>query len=259
MSKRGKTLLQILQQRFPQDSKEKLYALILSGQVTANGHLEKNPKRVYPPNISIHFAETTSQYVSRAAFKLEAALKHFQINVADWVCVDAGASTGGFSDCLLQHGAKLVYAVESGTNQLHYKIRRHPQVISRENTRIQDFIAEFSAGPISDLPDFIVMDLSFRSILGVLQPGLAITKRKSGIILCKPQFEWVGFQQQYNRTEEFDGILNDSLGWEVCQWICSEIRKQKMRIEGICASPIRGSGGKNRLLGNLEYLLYVEL
>ena len=253
-----------MQQKFPQFSKEELYARILCGEVLVSDQILRNPKQLIALNKDYSLSLLESQrYVSRGGEKLEKAIEIFRPlgflarQTAEKIIVlDAGASSGGFSDCLLQHGCDEIYAVDCGKNQLDFKLRRDPRVHSFEGCTIQEFLQNL---PISVLPppDFVVMDISFRSILALVPLSLLTCQKKAGVFLCKPQFEWKAFcraQPKY-LNQEFSGILADDIAREIFDWFCQQLESYNIKILGFCESPIRG-GQKNKK-GNLEFLLYL--
>ena len=270
-SSKGKSkiaLLALLQELYPQFSKEHLYARILCGEVrTRTGQTLRDAKQLFNIDTELHLQEKP-RYVSRGGEKLQRAIEEFaplgflrHDNTEKLVVLDAGASSGGFTDCLLQHGCDIVYAVDSGKNQLDFKLRRDARVNSFEGYKIQDFLRDL---PNSNLPspDYVVMDISFRSILGLLPLALRACRRRAGVFLCKPQFEWQAFcqaQPEYRR-HKFDGIIKDSVSLLVFNWFCEQLRQTKepaIELLGYCPSPLRG--GRQRTSGNLEYLSYLQL
>ncbi len=167
------------------ESREKAQRLIMSGVVYVNDQkIDKAGTKVKED--SKIFIKQKMPYVSRGGFKLEKGLKVFKPDVKDKVCIDIGSSTGGFTDCLLQHGAKKVYAVDVGTNQLHEKLRNNPKVISLEKTNARYLTQK----EIPEKIDIFVSDVSFISITKIL-PNLCnlLKEEAQGIILIKPQFE----------------------------------------------------------------------
>ena len=181
------------------------------------------------------------KYVSRGGVKLERALSAFQFSVDGHVMLDAGSSTGGFTDCLLRHGARLVHAVESGHNQLAYRLRVDNRVVAREDTPIQ------TVGHLDPRPYAVVADISFRSLRGVIAHMLSLTTAGVGIVLLKPQFEWS------DPPPEFDGVVRDteSLRSIVGNAIGGFANRGVVVGAGV-ESPIRGHGG------NREFLLLVS-
>lgn len=170
------------------ESRAKAKALIMAGVVLVNEKRVEKPSETYLPNEEIRIKSKTSEskYVGRGGLKLEKALKEFRICPNEYVCLDVGSSTGGFTDCLLQNGAKKVYAVDSGTNQLVWKLRKDERVEVREKTNARYLTSD----DFSEKFDLIVMDVSFISITKILPALIPLLKNEGKIIsLIKPQFE----------------------------------------------------------------------
>ena len=175
------------------ESREQAKRLILAGAVTVNGNPRIKPGQRVPPDAKV-VVKQQQRYVSRGGFKLEKALRTFNVNVQNRVALDVGASTGGFTDCLLQHGAKFVYAVDVGYGQLAWKLRKHPHVQPIEKTNIRHLTPALCRGcPIS----IAVIDVSFISLRTVLPNVIKLLTQQEGcvetrydiIALLKPQFE----------------------------------------------------------------------
>ena len=169
------------------ESREAAKRLVMAGAVLLahSGARVEKPGHPYPPDTVFALAQA-ERFVSRGAYKLLTALEHFQINVADAVCLDAGASTGGFTDCLLQHGASRVYAVDVGHGQLHERLRADTRVVNLERTNLR--LAEPALIPES--VDMVVADVSFISLTLVLPPCMVWLKAGGSVLaLIKPQFE----------------------------------------------------------------------
>jgi len=166
-------------------TREKAQALVMAGMVYVDGkRIEKAGEKVNPDaKIEV---KGGMKYVSRGGYKLEKALRTFGVNPEGWVCLDVGASTGGFTDCLLQHGAKRVYAVDVGTAQLDQKLRQDPRVVSYERTDARNLTEEH----IPEKVDLLVVDVSFIPLEKVL-PSVVKFLKEDGLIiaLVKPQFE----------------------------------------------------------------------
>jgi 23S rRNA (cytidine1920-2'-O)/16S rRNA (cytidine1409-2'-O)-methyltransferase len=166
-------------------TREKAQALIMAGQVFVNGQKVSKAGEKIPENANIE-VKATQKYVSRGGYKLEKALRDFKLNIEGFTCLDVGASAGGFTDCLLQHGAKKVYAVDVGTGQLDYKLRNHPQVISYEKTDIRNLTEE----QVPEKVDLVTIDVSFIPLEKVLPSAVKFLKDNGLIVaLIKPQFE----------------------------------------------------------------------
>ena len=159
--------------------------LILAGKVKVNGHIVDKASEKIKPDDEIELKESP-KYVSRGGFKLEHALNEFKIDPKKMICLDIGASTGGFTDCLLQQKAQKVYAYDTGTNQLSWKIRSDPRVISREKFNCRNLKKE----DIGEEVDLIVIDVSFISLTKILPAAYnALRTKGSFVTLIKPQFE----------------------------------------------------------------------
>ena len=183
---------------------------------------------------SIRIKEKDIPYVSRGGLKLEKAIKVFELDFKDKIVLDIGASTGGFTDCSLQNGAKFVYAIDVGTNQLDWKLRNDCRVKSIENKHINNLENEI---------DIIVMDISFISIKKVLYKIKELLKENGfAIFLIKPQFE-------AERNEIEKGIVNDSnVHKRIINEVIEEAKINQLFLENLTVSPIRGTKG------NIEYL-----
>lgn len=175
------SLLAVLQARFPRKSKDELYASILCGEVYSSSERLTDPKALVQSDIAVEIRR--SRFVSRAGEKLAAALRQWDVPTKGRIWIDAGASTGGFTDCLLQHGAAAVHAVDVGYNQLDYALRVDSRVLVHERTNIR------AVQSLQPAPQAAVCDLSFRSLRGVISHLLTLTEEGWGIALIKPQFE----------------------------------------------------------------------
>lgn len=166
------------------DSREKAKEAIQSASVLLNGKPATKAAQNTPPNAKIELIGE-SQYVSRSGHKLEAALKKFKVNPRNLICLDVGSSTGGFTQCLLENGAKQIFSVDVGTMQMHPKIRDNKRVILQENTDIRNFVP-----PLNTIFDLIVIDVSFISLENIFPAIKAISGDRTTILaLFKPQFE----------------------------------------------------------------------
>ena len=226
------------------DSREQGKRLILAGEVLVNDTPVTKAGQLVPDDATLRVKQQP-KYVSRGGFKLEGALNHFCIPVEGATCLDIGASTGGFTDCLLQRGAEKVYAYDVGTNQLVWKLRSDPRVISRENFNVR----HMKAGDVGETVDIIVADVSFISLTLVLPPALAVLKPNgNAIVLIKPQFEL--------SREEIGkgGIVRDSaLHEKACLKIENFIKAQAgMEWRGLVESSIYGTDG------NREFLAWIR-
>ncbi|MDD6088301.1 MAG: TlyA family RNA methyltransferase [Desulfovibrionaceae bacterium] len=236
------------------ESRELAKRLIMEGKITVE---EKNrlikvdkPGHHYPADSVFHLTGI-ERFVSRGAYKLLTALETFAIDVAGAICLDAGASTGGFTDCLLQHGAAKVYAADVGKDQLHEKLRADDRVISIEGINLRHAPEDLIPEPV----DVIVADVSFISLTLVLPPCLRwLIPGGKVIALIKPQFE-VG----PHRTER--GVVRDpALRREAVEKIVGFCREQlSLRLEGIVPSAIKGPKGNQEYLAYFQYVPDVKL
>jgi 23S rRNA (cytidine1920-2'-O)/16S rRNA (cytidine1409-2'-O)-methyltransferase len=233
---------QLLVERGLAESREKARALVLAGQVIIDGRKETKAGHSVAAESRIEVL-AQPRYVSRGGLKLEAALEQFHINVQDKICLDVGASTGGFTDCLLQHGALRVYAIDVGTGQLDWKLRNDPRVIAREQVNARYLTCDHAPEPI----DLAVCDVSFISITMIL-PALPPLLASEGemVILVKPQFELE------RRQVGKGGIIRDA---ELRRLACERVEAAVGALGfewQIMPSPILGAEG------NQEYLLYAR-
>lgn len=224
--------------------------LIANRRVTVDGAPALKPARQVSAGEHIVVIGPPPRYVSRAGNKLEAALNLFDVDPTDAVCLDAGSSTGGFTDCLIQFGARSVVAVDVGTGQLHPRIRENPKVDVRERTDIRSITRQtFAPGPVADSGfDIVVADLSFISttrLLATLAPLIA--RHGKAIVLVKPQFE--AGKQDVSRGK---GIISDPSIWtRVLHEFIDEASKVGVPVADLGVSPVRG--GK----GNVEFLALI--
>ena len=177
----------LLVERGLSENRTKAQAVIMSGLVDVNGQRADKPGVSYEETVDIQIRGAACPYVSRGGLKLEKALRDFGVHPVDYVCSDSGASTGGFTDCLLQQGAKKVFAIDVGYGQLDWKIRNDPRVVVMERTNIRYVKAEDLGEPL----DLSVIDVSFISLKIVLPAIKNLLKPGQGQVLCliKPQFE----------------------------------------------------------------------
>ncbi|HZT32833.1 MAG TPA: TlyA family RNA methyltransferase [Bryobacteraceae bacterium] len=224
------------------ESREKAQALIIAGEVLVDGQKALKPGQACPAESRVEVLGRPA-YVSRGGLKLAAALEGFGIQVSGRVCVDIGASTGGFTDCLLQHGARRVHAVDVGSGQLDWKIRTDPRVVVHERLNAR----ELRPGDIGEPVDLAVCDVSFISVTLIL-PALTPLLQPHGemVILVKPQFE-VGKGQVGK-----GGIVREpELHRAACDRVEQAVRLMGLRTS-ILESPIPGAEG------NREFLLYAR-
>ncbi len=219
-------------------SREKAQALILAGKVLVNGQRADKPGRSVEPEAHIE-VEQPLKYVSRGGFKLEAALQHWNISVADCVCLDVGTSTGGFTDCLLQFGARRVHAVDTGAGQIDWKLRTDPRVVLHENVNARYLVQD----EIGETVQLIACDVSFISVT-LLIPALVPLLASGGewIILVKPQFE-VGRERVGP-----GGIVRDPAAHQAaCERVQTALHTAGFYTE-LTDSPILGAEGNREFL-----------
>lgn len=224
------------------ESREKAQALIMSGVVFVNNQKVDKPGAKVDPEGEIHIKEPLP-FVSRGGLKLQKALEVFNLDVKDKVCLDIGASTGGFTDCLLQAGAKRVYAVDVGKHQLHEKLRKDPRVIS-----IEEFNARYlTEKEIPEKVDVVVSDVSFISITKILPNICNLLKSDAeGVVLIKPQFE-------LSKMEVKDGVVRDiQLHIKAIKSVIEELKSSCYSVKSLDFSPIKGPKG------NIEFLAYIK-
>lgn len=234
----------LLVQRGLAPSREKAKAMIMEGNVFVGNNREDKAGTMFDEKIQIEIKGNTLKYVSRGGLKLEKAMTHFGICLADKICMDIGASTGGFTDCMLQNGAKKVYAVDVGYGQFAWKLRQDERVVCMEKTNIRYVTPE----QIADKLDFASVDVSFISLTKVLGPARALlTDAGEMVCLIKPQFE-AGREKVGKK-----GVVREkSVHEEVIQKIIDFAVETGFEILNLEYSPIKGPEG------NIEYLVYIR-
>ena len=233
----------LLVERGLQESRQKAQAAIMSGEVFVGGARVDKPGTAVPEDAEIEVRGGLA-YVSRGGLKLEKAMAAFPIDLTGAVCADIGASTGGFTDCMLQNGAEKVYAVDVGYGQLAWKLRSDPRVVCLERTNARYLTAE----QIPQTLDFASIDVSFIS-LKLIFPALRELLKDGGHIACliKPQFE-AGREKVGKK-----GVVRDpAVHREVLEHFLEHAKENHLSALGITYSPIRGPEG------NIEYLGYLE-
>lgn len=226
-------------------SREKAKAIIMSGIVYVNGQKEDKPGSCFEEEDSvIEVRGKTLPYVSRGGLKLEKAVEVFKTDLKGKTCLDIGASTGGFTDCMLQNGAAKVYAVDVGYGQLDWKLRNDERVVCMEKTNFRYFTEESLPEKVS----FATSDVSFISLTKMLEPAYSLLEN-DGLMtaLIKPQFE-AGRDKVGKK-----GVVTDKkIHKEVIQSVCDYAAKTGFKILGLDYSPIKGPEG------NIEFLLYMQ-
>ena len=226
-------------------SREKAQALIMAGQVVVGDHAVDKSGQQVALDAEIRIKGDLLPFVSRGGLKLKKALDEFRVDVTGLVAIDVGASTGGFSDCLLQAGAVRVIAVDVGCGQLAWKLQQDPRVLSMEKTNIR----YLTPGQLPEVPDLATIDASFISLAKVLPATVALLRPGGRIIaLIKPQFE-VGKGEVGK-----GGIVRDPAAHErVLEAIRQTAGELGLHVAGLCESPITGADG------NREFLILLEL
>ncbi len=220
------------------ESRAKAQAAIAAGGVTADDVVVAKASDEVSTDAVLR-AEPAHPYVSRGGLKLAAALDHFGFDPAGRVCLDVGASTGGFSEVLLARGARRVYALDVGHGQLHASLRARPEVVSLENTDIRNIAPTLFPEP----PDFVVIDVSFISLKLVLPAALACVRLPAQLIaLIKPQFE-------AGRAALKKGIVRDpTIHAAICDDIAATVTSLGWTVAGVIPSPITGGDGNREFL-----------
>lgn len=225
-------------------SREKAKTMIMEGNVFVNNNREDKAGSTFPDDCNIEIHGKTLQYVSRGGLKLEKAMKHFGIDLQGKICMDIGASTGGFTDCMLQNNASKVYAVDVGYGQFAWKLRQDERVICMEKTNIRYVTPD----DIADKLDFASVDVSFISLTKVLGPARELLNDNGQMVcLIKPQFE-AGKDKVGKK-----GVVRDrKVHLEVCEKIIDFALSNGFSVLNLEYSPIKGPEG------NIEYLVYLE-
>jgi len=226
------------------ESMEKAKAIIMSGNVFVNGQREDKVGSTFKTDAKIEIRGEKLKYVSRGGLKLEKAIEVFSIKLDGRICMDVGASTGGFTDCMLQEGALKVYAIDVGTNQLDWRLRQDKRVISMERTNIRYITSD----KVPDKVSFVSIDVSFISLTKVLKPVMDLMADESEMVcLIKPQFE-----ADREQVEKGGVVRDEKVHMDVIQSVQAYGHEIGFDSMGIDYSPIKGPEG------NIEYLLYLK-
>ena len=225
-------------QRGLAETRERAQALILAGAVRIGDELATKPGQAVAPDAPVTLQSDAPPYVSRGGLKLVAALERWRMDPADRVALDVGASTGGFTDALLQAGARRVYAVDVGYGQLHYRLRNDPRVVVMERTNVRSLTS------LPEQPQVAAVDVSFISLRLVVPPVLALLRPDAPVVaLVKPQFE-AGRGQVGKGGVVRDPVVHRQVLSQLGAWSAA----QPWRLADLMASPIRGPAG------NVEFL-----
>ena len=236
----------LLVERGLAETRTKAQAVIMSGLVYVSGQKADKPGMSFEENSEIEVRGAPCPYVSRGGLKLEKALRDFGVDPTGFVCSDSGASTGGFTDCLLQQGAKKVFAIDVGYGQLDWKIRSDPRVVVMERTNVRYVTPEQLGEPL----DLSVVDVSFISLRIVLPVIKTFLKENAGQVLCliKPQFE-AGKEKVGKK-----GVVRDpAVHKEVLDDFVALTKEINFKILGLTFSPVKGPEG------NIEFLAHLSL
>ena len=226
------------------ESREKAKALIMAGIVFVNNQKSDKAGNTVKPDDIIEVRGETLKYVSRGGLKLEKAVESFNISLEGCVCADIGASTGGFTDCMLQNGAAKVYSIDVGYGQLAWKLRTDERVVNLERTNFRYVTRE----QVPDELDFASVDVSFISLYHIF-PTLRTLLKEGGRAVCliKPQFE-AGREKVGKK-----GVVRDkAVHEEVVQMICDFAVENGYSVQGLTFSPVKGPEG------NIEYLVFLQ-
>lgn len=244
MSEKKKRLDIKLVERGIAESRERAKSLIMAGKITVNDKIKDKPGILVSEDDAIVLKGKEIPFVSRGGIKLESAIKSFNIDINELVCLDVGASTGGFTDCLLKHGAKQVIAVDVGYGQMAWNLRKDPRVVTIERANIRYLPYDAISRPV----DLVTIDVSFISLKIVVPAVLKFMKANAGIIaLIKPQFE-VGKGKVGKGGVVREPLMHD----EVIRNLSAFFIETGLKIEGVISSPVNGPKG------NKEFLIYMN-
>jgi 23S rRNA (cytidine1920-2'-O)/16S rRNA (cytidine1409-2'-O)-methyltransferase len=236
---------QALVERALCDSRERAKRLILAGQIRVNGHPAKKASDNIKPADEIT-VDAPEKFVSRGGHKLEHALEHFQLNVEKLVAIDLGASTGGFTDCLLQRGAGKIFAVDVGQGQLAWKLRSDPRVVVMEKTNARFLKPENFPAPA----DLLVVDCSFISLKKILPAATPLLKVDGKIVaLIKPQFEAGKAEADKGRGVITDSAIHERVLAELQEFVSAQAG---LCWRGVVESPLLGPAGNKEFLALIE-------
>ena len=247
-SKAGERLDQALVERGLCSSREKAKRAIMAGQVLINQQLARKPSDLVRATDQVSLTEA-ERYVSRGGAKLEHALQHFNLDVAGRIAIDLGASTGGFTDCLLQHGAAKVYAIDVGQGQLAWKLRQDPRVVVMEKINARTLTTAQFPAPFAPV-DLVVIDCSFISLRKIIPTSVALLGPSGKIVaLVKPQFE-AGKAE----ADKGAGVIRDP---QIHQRVLQDLARFVAEVPGLrwvgsSASPVLGPAGNREFLALLE-------
>lgn len=227
------------------DSRERAKRAIIAGQVRVNAQTARKPSDSVSATDELAI-DTPEKYVSRGGHKLEHALAHFGVDVKDKIAIDLGASTGGFTDCLLQCGARKVYAVDVGSGQLAWKLRNDPRVVVMEKTNARELKPERFA----ELADIVTADCSFISLQKILRAVVALVQTSGNIVaLIKPQFEAGKAEADKGAGVITDSAVHERVLRELQEFVAAKL---PLRWVGVTESPLLGPAGNKEFLVLLD-------
>ncbi len=230
------------------ESREKAKRAVMAGQVRVNGQLGRKPSESVKDADRLELAQQ-EKFVSRGGYKLQHALEHFGLDVTGVRAIDLGASTGGFTDCLLQRGAAAVYAVDVGRGQLAWKLRQDPRVIVMEKTNARELTPPNFPQPFCPA-DLVVIDCSFISLRKILPAAIALLRPSGKIIaLIKPQFEAGKAEADKGAGVIRDPAIHQRVLLELAQFVESQ---PALRWLGVTESPLLGPAGNKEFLALIE-------
>jgi len=239
MKARAKTvaLLDLLVSLYPEVDRERLFSRVLCGDVLVDSSVLRDPKVKVPVDAEVVLS--TKRFVGRGGFKLDPVLEAWKLPVSGKIFLDAGCSTGGFTDALLQRGATLVHAVDVGAAQLDWKLRADSRVMVREGTNVM------ALADLQPRPHAAVADLSFRSLRGAASHVLSLTIEGWMVALIKPQFEWV------DPPENFQGVVPDEKWAAILERLEADLRIEGVLMTNLAPSSVRGRKGNQEYLARL--------
>ncbi|WP_050698138.1 TlyA family RNA methyltransferase [Anaeromassilibacillus senegalensis] len=225
-------------------SREKARAMIMAGNVYIDNQKSDKPGTMIPADAKVEVRGETLPYVSRGGLKLDKAMRLFPISLEKKICMDIGASTGGFTDCMLQNGAQKVYAIDVGYGQLAWKLRTDPRVVNLERTNVRYITEE----QVPEQVDFFSVDVSFISLCLVLPVARNfMADGAQAVCLIKPQFE-----AGRSKVGKKGVVREQKTHVEVIEKIVTFVLENGFSVEGLTFSPVKGPEG------NIEYLLYLS-
>lgn len=224
-------------------SRERAKSIIMSGNVFVNGEREDKPGTKFDVKSDIFIKSNPNPFVSRGGLKLDKAVKEFGLILTDKICIDVGASTGGFTDCMLQNGASKVYAIDVGYGQFAWKLRQDERVVCMEKTNVRYVTPDM----LDDKADFVSIDVSFISLTKILEPVKKLLNNDAEMVcLIKPQFE-AGREKVGKKGVVRDRAVHEEVIYKIINYVIGI----NFHIKELSFSPIKGPEG------NIEYLLYI--